>query len=366
MGIDLIATPSISIALSINKNLFDFVKQQYPEIDSCKDGQAISLYIYNHSLSKLCLLLLEMLKRPSFNGCFFYKTCLLQSELDSFSHNQIIQHVVRLEYEAREQNKAMLLRGSGLMDMNVSMGEQPVKKLLVGSTLYKESDWLSSGQEEIPFWKKYKEKNNLSYSISFGTSLFAGMLNDPGACAYVFLSGCDMGNASMDAQLSVKPVGYALFLNKKDYVEHQNNNLFYLPSLGTLPSLFAAGEWFHARAKAVIHTNKEKNIYVKGIFDEPIWDSTGVILITRDPLKHAELFSNFLVQNGRLIQPGDVSLLIEAKKDFVDDVLKAQAEAASLYKTVKTITPKIEKATKKFKTTRDKKFENWMQDFQGL
>jgi hypothetical protein len=78
-------------------------------------------------------------------------------------------------------------------------------------------------------------------------------------------------------------------------------------------------------------------------------DTTGVILITRDPLRHAELFSNYLAENGRLIQTGDNSLLSEEERTFMEEAVQSQKEAARFYKSVRLVTPKIKAYTKKLK-----------------
>jgi hypothetical protein len=72
-------------------------------------------------------------------------------------------------------------------------------------------------------------------SLSFGMSLFAGVVNDGGATAYSY-----MRDENLDAY--AVPVD----LNKA------NSDLFYLPSLTALESLFGHGESFHARSKAYL------------------------------------------------------------------------------------------------------------------
>ncbi len=381
----MISYATASPVLLINYRLFNFLNTHFSGLNFCKNGQEISQFLQNNVQQMLKILLQEALVFNMDPATSAYARCLLNVEQDDSRH-KIIENVVRLEYEARQHNKAMLFRGSNVELMEVSMGKKPVKKSLIGSTLYKEFEYSDSakrddqfdqdfdamsdyqisafGVPEVPFWKKYKEKNNAPYSISFGISLFAGLVNDPFACAYTYLSGCGHGDTSIHDTSFAKPVGYVVLINKKDYVDHQNNNLFYIPSLATLPSLFEYGQWFHARAKAA-KLMKNGVVSVIGAHWDLIKDPTGVLLITRDPLKHAELFSNFLVQNGRLIQPGDASLLTDAEKAFAEDVMKAQIQAADLYKAIRSVTPKIEKATKKFKETRDKKFFDWMHDFEN-
>ncbi len=372
-----------SVWMNINNMLFKDLLEQFSEIQLCKNGQEISA-ILEKSTNKILKMLLSKaaMIRIENDEVSNYAQCVFKSEQDE-SRNKIIENVVRLEYEARKQNRAMLIRGSTLESMEVSMTKEPVTKNLIGTTVYQEFEDLSEQGlsdsehsdtssdsyqyqgEKIPFWKKYKEKNNHPYSISFGISLFAGLVNDPFACAYTYLSGCGYQEGTINDNTFIKPVGYVILINKKDYIDHQNFNLFYIPSLSTLPSLFEQSEFFHARVKAA-QLLKNGLVNMEGVSHGDLIDPTGVLLITRDPLKHAELFSNFLVQNGRLIQPGDANLLTDAEKNFANDVMKAQAEVAQLYKAVKTMTPKIEKATKNFKEKRDTKFLNWMQDYQDL
>jgi hypothetical protein len=363
-----------SAYLYVNNQLFDELSNEFSEIHACKNGQEISNFFQNNT-GRVFEFLVKQISALSFDEndkyhdeTVSYLKCFLKSEHNE-SKNKMVENVVRLEYEARKANKAMLLRGSNLEEMDVSMGKEPTKKFLIGNTLYQEFEDLPVDEKsknsgdmdqdyddaargpEIPFWKKYKEKSNVPYSISFGTSLFAGLINDPAACAYSYLSGCGEFVQKPDSTV-VMPVGYAVFINKKDYIEHQNFNLFYIPSLSTIASLFEQGEWFHARAKAAIAIKKEE-VVVEGAWWKPIKDPTGVLLITRDPLKHAELFSKFLITNGHLIQPGNESMLTQGEKIFVERVMENQKKAADLYKVVRTFKPKVDKAVEKFRNEKE-------------
>lgn len=259
-------------------------------------------------------------------------------------------NVISLEYEARERNKAMIIRGTSFEKFQVSFGEKPLKKVLIGGTLIKQEkkkvgNWKDT---DVSLEEAYGEKKNTSYSISFGNSLLAGALGDETACVYNFLRGLNpFGSYDQDAFRSIQISGYAILIDKKAYVEHQINNLFFIPSLATLPALFARGEYFHARTKAAV-TNKKVKFNLEGMMggtDDP----SGVIVITRDPLRHAELFSNYLAENGRLIQTGDNSWLSKEEKTFMEEAAQSQKEAATFYKSVRLITPKIKAYTKKFK-----------------
>lgn len=79
-------------------------------------------------------------------------------------------------------------------------------------------------------------------SLSYGTSLLAGSVNDPGATAarYIASPGYPTTNS----------FGYVLPLSKKDYYEDVNGlgSLFFVSPLSTLVGLVEHGEFFHARS----------------------------------------------------------------------------------------------------------------------
>jgi hypothetical protein len=173
--------------------------------------------------------------------------------------------------------------------------------------------------------KSYKEETLKPLSVSFGNSLFAGIANDPGACAYNFLS--------------IKGMGYVLMIDKKDYVEHNNANLFFISPLSTLAALFASGEYFHSRSKAAISLKAQNTSYnVEGVSDTLLKDPTGVILITRDPLQHAQLFSKFIADNGRIIQLSGEST---KKEMLAHEIKKEQEEEAKYYGALKVIVQRV-------------------------
>ncbi|KAF3363027.1 hypothetical protein PHSC3_000415 [Chlamydiales bacterium STE3] len=74
--------------------------------------------------------------------------------------------------------------------------------------------------------------SNIPYSLSFGTSLFAGSLFDAGASAFPF-----MRNSRN---------GYAIAVP----FEHFKESIFYIPPTNTLAQLYGDGEAFHGRTKA--------------------------------------------------------------------------------------------------------------------
>jgi hypothetical protein len=257
-------------------------------------------------------ILLSMKRLEEHQKRFFPNSSFLQvigRLLASFPfRDSIIFKIVDLEYEARLSNKALLMRGTSFKEFQLGLGEE---KLLIGGTLF-------AG----PLLERSYGR---PYSISFGNSLFAGAFSDETACVYNHLYIRDFRNIR----------GYVVFIDKNAYKEHQNNNLFFIPSLATLPALFSKGEYFHARAKAAI-ANKKSPFSTTGIAGGGEVDPTGVLVITRDPLYHAELFSKYLAENSRLIKIGTDSLSKE-EKAFVRDAAVSQKEAAQFYKSVKKL-----------------------------
>jgi hypothetical protein len=269
-----------------------------------------------------------------------------KAEWKKYSHNDLLSRIIALEYEARELNKALLIRGSSFEMFQVKPGLQPQRKKLMGSSLVKQD---RAEGDDVSFEAAYGEKKNSPYTLSFGTSLFAGVLGDRTACAFNFLTNSTLVTSGYDREEKMKKIpGYAILIDKKAYIEHQINNLFFIPSLAPIAALFTNGEYFHARTKAAIAIKEHGKMEVLGFWG---WleDTTGVILITRDPLRHAELFSNYLAENGRLIQTGDNSLLSEEERTFMEEAVQSQKEAARFYKSVRLVTPKIKAYTKKLK-----------------
>jgi len=242
-----------------------------------------------------------------------------------------ISRVMALEYEARNLNKALLLRGTSFVDLRIGIGEEQ-KKRLVGSTLY-------------------KYDNSKPYSIAFGNSLFSGALADVEACVYSYLT--ELKLTGIGAPGFLKTTGYALLINKKDYIEHQCHNLFFISSIAPIASIFQLGEFFHSRTKAAILLKNGVATEILGlwVFDEGktykgLTDPTGVILITRDPLRHAELFAKYISENGRIIQQGDPSNLTEEERRFAEDVKKSQTEAEEFYKAIRVTKDKFKQKIK--------------------
>ena len=357
-----------SPALFINSALIKMLFDKYGELESSPDALTLSNILKKKCVDeKKCADLashfvkaLKDLHSKSGKGglCmphalasndFFINDLVSRCKTDD--GRQILAKIVALEYEARELNKALLLRGTNYQKTAMGLGKNPEKKMLAGSTLYtpSSSDWRTNAEIPFPFEATYQKKQYTPYSMSFGNSLFAGALLDPYACAFNFLMG-ERAAGGLFAP-SFKAVGYALLVDKKSYLDNKCGNLFFISPLAPLTALMGQGEFFHSRTTAAIVKKSKKTdgtlqlMTVAGIA-EGIADPYGFLFITRDPLKHAELFSKFLAENGRFIQSGDEEALTAEEKEFVANVKKSQEEAANFYHTARRkLTPSIQKAS---------------------
>jgi len=256
--------------------------------------------------------------------------------------DEIIKQVISVEYEANRSNQAMLLRGTRYENFQFSKDGKIVQQKLIGNTLH--------FQDEQNFLKRYATKNNQNYSISFGTTLFGGRIQDPGACAYEYLK------AHVD--------GYAILIDKKEYFLHRLHRLFFIPPLAAIAAPFAGGEYFHPRTTVATQIDK-KSKETQGLYEIHIADPTGVIIINRDPLHHAQLFSNYLAQHVRLITNKSPDNLAPEGQQFFDDVRTAQRDAAIYYKFIRDLKSRIDKAAVNFKTfkqeeLKDLKFQRFL------
>ena len=277
----------------------------------------------------------------------------IESENQRLNANGIIARVIQLEYAARSQNTTLFFRGSSPIPFHKREGEEPLQ--LMGSTMY-ETELLGDIAEQ------YKKGKNQPYSISFGNSLFAGYFEDfgelekeekgkLGACAYPFLA---------------KNGGYALFIDKKEAIQHRTSSMFYYSPMATMAALYAMGEWFHPRTKFVRWTKQEEeeeDALESGKFtrDEieelegwgssgafvDLVDPLGIVSTKRDPLEFAARFSNYLARNMRVVSIGDESNLSYEERRWYEqkmgDFRQAQAEAGKAYKAVRTIRKALQK-----------------------
>ena len=336
--------------LYVNDQLVKFLFSNSPGFNESADALALSQAIQGRSnniatllandLFKLSQLGKNALRLPhvdpkdaSRNDPYILLNSFQDKEL-----SDILMKVVGLEYEARQLNKALLLRGASFKEFQAGLGDKPEERItLAGTTVFTVFKYDPEGRK-VPFEKLYRKQKIAPHSLSFGNSLFAGSLRMRDAAVYHFL----LGRRMFGDPHSVRSTGYALFIDKKAYVEHGINNLFFIPPLLSLASLFQEGEYFHPRAKAAVPLKKKEGQVVGAIeWGKLIKDPTGVLLITRDPLHHAELFSKFLAKNAKIIQVGDMSNLSKEEKEFAQKVSKSQIDVAKLYQAVRVLTPVI-------------------------
>ncbi|MBP6892397.1 hypothetical protein KBB68_02335 [Candidatus Babeliales bacterium] len=184
--------------------------------------------------------------------------------LEQNKKNQILQKTIDIEYEATKSNKGLLFRGSNVIQAKGLNGSVPIigTTQQMGATL----------------------ENQGLFSMSFGISLFAGAFFYIDAMAYAYLT--ELG-------------GYALFIDKFQYVDNYNSNLFLIPGLTVEMALFGLGLWFHPRSKPVRLDKSKHDAPIIGIvtgqeYTEVIKDPYGIFLVTRDPYFQAYLFSKYL------------------------------------------------------------------------
>ena len=252
---------------------------------------------------------------------------------------KIFAKIITLEYEARDLNKGLLLRGTSFENFSpFNIPKHPNSALLAGLPVrLREGPYSRS----YPMEKAYAQKTNTPHSLSFGNSLLAGIFLDYDACVYKYLT----------KTRRFPGAGYGLFIDKRQYIEHNNGNLFFISPLSTLASLYASGEYFHSRAKSA--TQKKATSYnkielvprIKGLYAQ-IEDPTGVLFITRDPFKHGAIFSQFLAENGAIIQAAE-----DEVERFEEDILQAQQKISEYLEAIRILTRAIRKFEKKFRDT---------------
>jgi hypothetical protein len=325
-----------SAFLYINNVITKKILDNFPDFKDCDDGLKLSERIKGKSNGIAAYFITEILKSSKEQivdldeilklagkvnigkemmqklevGSVIHIKRYLEKEL---SEHKIVSQVLSLEYKARGLNKALIFRGN----FNIRIGESS-REQLFGSTL--------------------RTSSKDPYSISFGNSLFAGIITEsrPDNSATVYM--CIIGRGE----------GYSLFINKIDYIEHQCNNLFFIPSISPICALFQRGEFFHPRTKAAIIFKEGIPVHIYGIWQGNkllIKDPTGVILITRNPMRHAELFSKYIFDNGRFISSGPnfysrkekkfINYTEEERKFIEDRMKKSQTEATEFYKAIR-------------------------------
>jgi hypothetical protein len=92
--------------------------------------------------------------------------------------------------------------------------------------------------------------------LSYGNSLFAGYVNDSGACVYDFVQHSKLG--------------YTVMIKKSDYfnTNAQIRKLFWISPMGTIESFVAYGERFHSTTNPWKTVNTDDNIAAEKTFQD--------------------------------------------------------------------------------------------------
>lgn len=322
----------------INQQLIIWLFKIYPDLATSTPAVALSDAIANKS-NEITRHLLAAFRALEIKKSIFMPTALpIQEELNNDVYNYILSTVITLEYEARQSNKALLIRGTSFKKFEFFKDDAPTSKFLAGSTLP-----LQDRNEKNVTSIGYTESMNSPYSISFGNSLFAGSTHDLTACVYYYLV-----TRTTQYNHLLEAAGYALLLNKNEYIEHNNANLFFIASLSSLAALFQEGEYFHPRTKVAFALKNNYPKKIAGLGQNLYKDRASILLVTRNPYKHASLFSQFIADNGRMIQIGDEATLTDPEKKCIQDVIETQNTAAKYYKAI----PTIKDAPRKLRSSR--------------
>lgn len=269
----------------------------------------------------------------------------------------VVARTIDLEQLAREKNHALLFRGTGVFEKLGGFEEiESEKPMQTKKTMHIVSSLqpVSSAKEPQSFGEiveAYKGEHFKPFSISFGGSLFAGFFSDSGATVYAFMQKEDM-------------YGYALTMDKMGYYLTgllHINDLFFIPPLNTLSSLFACHEFFHPRGKACIPGDPLKyNKKVEGfswMVNFP--DYSGLFLIQRDPLKHEKLFSKYVADNAVILKVGDAKKLLPVEQETFKKVQKESAGFYGAIATMKQLSEKGKKRVRLLKKVKDLKYKKY-------
>jgi len=326
----------------INSTLVRKILSLYPDLETSADSLKFAHSIKEKNEELLLTLLgdlAHLFKTTGVDTCLTGKFATPYKKIEALTQpeqQKIFKKIIPLEYQARDLNKGLLLRGTSFEEFSpFAIHEDTNPTLLAGLPVLLTQEF--SRRKRYPMEKAYAQKTNTPYSISFGNSLLGGIFLDYGACAYNYLT-----------QTKELPgAGYGLFIDKRQYIDNNNGGLFFISPLSNLAALYAQGEFFHSRSKAATPIKKEESSYGNGSIvglGSRMADKIGVFLITRDPLKHGALFSQFLAENGTIIQMAENEV-----EGFQEDILQAQQKAAKYLEAIQVLAPAIKKFEKKFR-----------------
>ncbi len=303
------------LALKAQKEFIEFLLAKYPD-EKFILADDFSLFIEEQikNLVDILVVLPNLLEPQESLG--------LGRKIDN--EVSIFLKSINLDYLAHAQNRAVLLRSSSFINKE-SIFKGQINP--IGSTIH---------VKKTP------------YSISFGNSLFAGYVYDPGACVYEFIVSMENDNKLLSDSWKQSVIGYALIINKFEYVDNYISNLFFISALSLEAALFGKGEFFHSRTKPAILQKDEKTIFIKGIpsfysFSDPL----GIFLITRDPYKQAKLFSDYLARHMIILQEGNITSLSAPEIQGLHELFNNQKQLTEEYTLIEFLNAKVRERKKR-------------------
>jgi len=255
---------------------------------------------------------------------------ILKKELDekTVKPNGIMSNAINAHILAHKTNKATLWRGMRTFRQvlsGLSASEYKTQNKEEGVQELYERGLRGSGSlrtlEDLA--KNAREGTLLPRTLSYGTTLLDGCFYASYSCAYEYFT--DKNN-----------YGYALLIDKSAYIKNNCNDLFIIPPFDTLTQQFAHFGVFHSFSKAAMTKVPDELIKIDG-YAWPVRDTSGTFLITRDPLKHAQLLANYISKNALLIKvPSHKVITGEAEEASINrENTQLQAnlkQAATFYK----------------------------------
>lgn len=292
--------------MNFNRTISMFLSKQIPDLFDQQSKDVIVQKIFQHRYA----IAEEMIKEFHEN---YTRSCLYDTHSHTSQLNDaIIFQVIDVEYQAQKTNNALLFRGSKPIAAPIGKGQVAH---IAGQALQVPADKHNLVAATLESYKQ----NKFPYSVSLGNSLFAGYVNNQGGCAYAYMT---------MKRFEGHNIGIILLVNKKDQYEHDSFNLFFIPPLASMVSLFEYGVLFHPRVKAAVKSKNPTVQEIVGVKNKVFQDPAGIIMITRDPLKHTVLFSDYMAKH---------SVVLTDSQDKSDSLLKAQGQSTNFYKSLHTL-----------------------------
>lgn len=215
--------------------------------------------------------------------------------------------IMEMETKAHMNNTALLYRGGRYQTTYIPRRNQqtsnfPIEHVFArGNNQNKKSDFdITNAYSTLPWaintHQADKIFNAILPSVSYGTSLFAGRIYDGiSGCAYAIIT-------------SDNTLGYTLSINKRNYLLGNLRTLFFISAYNTLISLFARGEFFHARSisyctSAIAQYFKTHDVkwFICGN-TESFCDAVGCFVKVGNPLQKSYELSKYISENAQIFK----------------------------------------------------------------